>query len=150
MRTGSFTHQGKTYWWGWEYDFETSETRVLIDTAFLHTAQITDIVDVTTELETLAVMDWLDDVTIFEEMKRDYITSRLFGLRAKLYDRDKGKCRYCGTSLGIGWHVDHLYPKSRGGSNAISNLVASCPRCNMTKGARTPEEAGMELIALDE
>lgn len=36
--------------------------------------------------------------------------------------------------------VDHLHPRSRGGSNDRSNLVAACRACNLRKGARTVAE----------
>jgi len=52
------------------------------------------------------------------------------------YDRQKGKCYYCGKKLGTGknaYHVDHIIPLSRGGSNDISNLVIACPQCNVSK-----------------
>ena len=46
-------------------------------------------------------------------------------------------CIYCGEPA---QHLDHLIPKSRGGSNDGSNLKPACARCNLAKGARTPEE----------
>lgn len=36
--------------------------------------------------------------------------------------------------------VDHATPKSRGGSDDLSNLVAACEQCNCQKGNKTPEE----------
>ena len=61
-------------------------------------------------------------------------------LRAKLLAEDPC-CRYCGVEL----HqrratLDHVIPRSRGGSDAISNLRISCRFCNMAKAARLPEE----------
>ena len=43
---------------------------------------------------------------------------------------------------------DHIVPTSRGGRNTWVNVVAACKRCNHFKQNRTPEEAGMELLAL--
>jgi len=37
-------------------------------------------------------------------------------------------------------HVDHVIPRSRGGSDDIDNLVPACARCNLSKGARTLQE----------
>jgi 5-methylcytosine-specific restriction endonuclease McrA len=54
-------------------------------------------------------------------------------------------CRGCGNPA---TSLDHLMPYSRGGENAPRNLVACCTNCNSKKHARTPEEAGMELIEL--
>jgi 5-methylcytosine-specific restriction endonuclease McrA len=66
-------------------------------------------------------------------------------------DRDKGTCVYCGWSRGRSYgradsiHVDHVVPWSRGGVATRENLVCSCGSCNLFKGARTPEEAGLEM-----
>ena len=42
-------------------------------------------------------------------------------------------CAYCGEELKI-YHLDHVKPISKGGSNYIRNIVAACPLCNMSKG----------------
>jgi hypothetical protein len=41
--------------------------------------------------------------------------------------------------------VDHVTPKSRGGTSAWMNLVACCTPCNSRKRDRSPAEAGMPL-----
>ncbi len=41
--------------------------------------------------------------------------------------------------------IDHVTPKSQGGTNEWTNLVACCKKCNQRKGARTPKEANMNL-----
>jgi 5-methylcytosine-specific restriction endonuclease McrA len=51
-------------------------------------------------------------------------------------------CAYCGKR-GEGLTPDHIEPLSRGGANYLSNIVPACGPCNLHKGARTPEEAGM-------
>ncbi len=53
-------------------------------------------------------------------------------------------CAYCGTTKGR-IDVDHILPRSRGGTDAWNNLVLACVPCNERKGDRTPEEAGMPL-----
>ncbi len=63
--------------------------------------------------------------------------------RKRLYRRDDGQCVYCGSKKGL--TIDHVLPKSRGGKNTWSNLVTCCSPCNIKKGNRTPEEAGMKL-----
>lgn len=53
--------------------------------------------------------------------------------------RDDGICVYCGhpnTTNG----VDHLIPLTRGGKDAVANLVSCCKACNIEKNDRTPEE----------
>ena len=39
-----------------------------------------------------------------------------------------------------------MVPKSKGGQNTWTNLVAACKKCNQKKGDRTPDQAGMKLI----
>jgi hypothetical protein len=36
--------------------------------------------------------------------------------------------------------VEHIIPKTRGGSNRISNLTLACKKCNLKKGNQTAEE----------
>lgn len=59
--------------------------------------------------------------------------------------RDDYKCAYCAAPGGSAMTVDHVVPKSRGGSSAWENLVACCSPCNSRKRDRTPEEARMPL-----
>lgn len=60
--------------------------------------------------------------------------------------RDKYTCQYCKEKCSDRTlTIDHILPKSRGGTAKWENLVTSCRRCNMTKANRTPEEAGMVL-----
>lgn len=67
--------------------------------------------------------------------------------RRNIFARDKHRCQYCGKRPPK--HeltIDHILPKSRGGRDTWENLVLACIRCNVTKGNRTPEEAGMILM----
>ncbi len=57
--------------------------------------------------------------------------------------RDNHRCGYCAAWART---VDHIRPRSRGGPNTWSNLVACCGPCNTSKADRTPEEAGMRLL----
>lgn len=49
-------------------------------------------------------------------------------------------CYWCNLKLINDYHIDHYYPLSKGGKHTISNLVISCPKCNMTKHAKDPIE----------
>jgi 5-methylcytosine-specific restriction endonuclease McrA len=61
--------------------------------------------------------------------------------------RDHNTCQYCGRhSSPQELTLDHVVPRSRGGSSGWENLVACCRPCNNRKGDRTPEEARMGLL----
>lgn len=68
-------------------------------------------------------------------------------LKESVFKRDGGNCRYCGVSPDQP-HFDHVIPFSRGGKTELSNLVLSCRSCNSRKAAKTPEEAGMSMVAI--
>jgi 5-methylcytosine-specific restriction endonuclease McrA len=66
--------------------------------------------------------------------------------RRNVAKRDHNTCQYCGAQPG--WEritVDHVVPRSQGGSSNWTNCVAACVPCNATKADRTPEQAGMRL-----
>ena len=66
-----------------------------------------------------------------------------------LFRRDDHFCLYCGKQFPYALLTrDHVIPTSQGGRNHWQNLVAACQRCNSYKGGRTPDEAGMELLAV--
>ena len=57
--------------------------------------------------------------------------------------RDDSRCAYCETQVAfILGTVDHVLPRSRGGTNCESNLVWCCEPCNTAKGTMT----GLEYV----
>ena len=56
----------------------------------------------------------------------------------RIYSAQKGKCAHCKVKIKSGYHVDHIKPLSRGGSNWPRNLQLLCPACNMRKHATDP------------
>lgn len=60
---------------------------------------------------------------------------------AYLLEKWDRKCAYCGADH-VPLEREHIVPRSRGGSNRISNLTLSCRDCNLKKGNRTAEEFG--------
>lgn len=67
--------------------------------------------------------------------------------RRNLMLRDDHQCQYCGKRPHFReLNLDHVLPRSRGGGDSWENLVVSCRLCNLKKGRRTPEEAGMALL----
>jgi len=67
--------------------------------------------------------------------------------RKEQFKRQHGKCYYCACKLSK-YHVDHVIPLSRGGSNHPDNLVLACPSCNSKKHNKLPHEwpAGGRLL----
>ena len=62
-----------------------------------------------------------------------------YNIRNYLLEKHGRKCFYCGKTVS-GFEVEHMLPKSRGGSNRIDNLTLSCHDCNEKKGTLTAEE----------
>ncbi|MBI3897789.1 MAG: HNH endonuclease [Gammaproteobacteria bacterium] len=66
-----------------------------------------------------------------------------------LFARDAHMCMYCGGQFSArGLSRDHIHPLSKGGNDSWKNVVTACKRCNNRKAGRTPEQAGMELLAV--
>jgi 5-methylcytosine-specific restriction endonuclease McrA len=62
--------------------------------------------------------------------------------RKAVFVRDSFSCQYCGVSAE---NVDHVIPRSRGGTHTWENVVAACRRCNTMKENRLPNEVGLKL-----
>jgi 5-methylcytosine-specific restriction endonuclease McrA len=66
--------------------------------------------------------------------------------RRNIYLRDRYTCQYCGRRPPReDLTIDHITPRSRGGRSTWDNVVLACLKCNVAKGNRTPEEAGLAL-----
>ena len=66
-----------------------------------------------------------------------------------LFRRDRYMCMYCGEVFRHrSLSRDHVRPLSLGGKDAWQNVVTACRSCNNLKAGRTPEKAGMELLAI--
>jgi len=61
--------------------------------------------------------------------------------RFNLFLRDGFECVYCHSPDELTF--DHLIPRRLGGKTTWQNIVAACSKCNLKKGGRLPEEAGM-------
>lgn len=62
--------------------------------------------------------------------------------RRAVFTRDGQTCVYCGSSA---TSIDHVVPRSRGGTHTWDNVVAACRRCNHTKADRSLAELGWQL-----
>ena len=82
----------------------------------------------------------------FSRLRRDY-TPPLNN--SALFRRDGHLCMYCGERFpDRRLSRDHVTPLSRDGADDWNNVVTACKRCNNHKAERTPEETGMELLAI--
>ena len=72
-----------------------------------------------------------------------YQQGELFGYEVREYLLEKfgRECVYCGAS-NVPLEIEHIVPKSRGGTNQVSNLAIACKKCNLKKGNKTAEEFG--------
>jgi len=62
-----------------------------------------------------------------------------YEVREYLLEKWNRKCAYCGNR-DVPLETEHIRPKSRGGSDRISNLTLACRSCNEKKNSRTVEE----------
>jgi len=70
-----------------------------------------------------------------------YQKGTLFGyeIREYLLEKCERKCSYCGA-IDIRLEIDHIIPKSSGGTDAVSNLTICCRSCNEKKGNNTLQD----------
>lgn len=61
--------------------------------------------------------------------------------RRAVFARDGWACQYCGSRSSL--TVDHVIPRSKGGTSSWDNIVASCAPCNRRKGDWLPHQIDM-------
>jgi 5-methylcytosine-specific restriction endonuclease McrA len=79
-------------------------------------------------------------LTTYVRIPRDAHARRI--TRRAVFARDRWTCQYCGTARNS-LTVDHVIPRSKGGSSSWDNIVASCAPCNRRKGDRLPTQVDM-------
>ena len=62
--------------------------------------------------------------------------------RKAVFARDGGRCVYCGAAA---TSLDHVVPRSRGGTHTWDNVVSACRRCNHIKADRAIADLGWRL-----
>ena len=62
--------------------------------------------------------------------------------RRAVFARDAWTCQYCGATAE---NMDHVIPKSLGGTHTWDNVVAACRRCNSRKENHLAHEVGLRL-----
>ena len=76
-------------------------------------------------------------------VKRPLMRRRLS--RRAVFYRDKFTCQYCGKQTKL-LTLDHIVPRSRGGTHVWENVASACIPCNHRKAGATPKEANMQLL----
>lgn len=71
----------------------------------------------------------------------EYQQGELFGYEIRNYLLTKWNhtCAYCGAK-DVPLEIDHIHPKSKGGSNRVSNLTIACHKCNQAKSNKNIED----------
>ena len=103
----------------------------------------------------LPITETVVEVASFDQQKMqnpeisgiEYQQGELQGseIREYLLEKWKHKCAYCGRT-NVPLEVEHIIPKSRGGSDRVSNLTIACHKCNQKKGNKTAAEFGYPEI----
>jgi len=77
----------------------------------------------------------------------EYQQGELFGYEVREYLLEKfgRKCVYCGAD-NVPLQIEHIRPKSRGGTDRVSNLTLACEACNQKKDNQTAEEFGYPKV----
>lgn len=98
------------------------------------------------EIEINSIVATHGDNRALFKARKDYVPPLS---NAALFARDARVCLYCGERFPVGQlSRDHIQPLSQGGEDSWRNVITACKRCNNHKAGRTPEQAGMELLAV--
>ena len=62
--------------------------------------------------------------------------------RRSVFARDGHRCQYCGSAAE---NIDHVVPRSRGGTHTWENVVAACRPCNNRKQDHLLHETALAL-----
>ena len=79
-------------------------------------------------------------------------SSKIKALRKEAYDRQRGKCYWCGTPMKTSTELndplrctaDHLIPLNEGGKTCRENIVAACSKCNHGRHPELTRKATMK------
>jgi len=115
-------------------------------------SRVGNVVNIMRQYARLASLTWADlEFNRFDVQKLqnpeirgiEYQRGELFGYEVREYLLEKWnrRCAYC-KAQDVPLQIEHIVPKSRGGSDRISNLVLACQRCNAAKGNCTAAEFG--------
>lgn len=99
-----------------------------------------------TEVRSPSTSFRIPSVIVFNHNKRNRVKSVRFS-RKNVWVRDDGKCQYCNAAVNSQeFTLDHIVPRTRGGTTIWTNVVTCCYACNQKKGDKTLQQAGMKLL----
>ncbi len=76
-----------------------------------------------------------------------FVQPRVVFSRRNLMRRDHYTCQYCAKRFPVDrLSIDHVVPRSLGGSSSWTNCVVACTTCNARKGNRRPDQIGMRTL----
>jgi hypothetical protein len=91
------------------------------------------------EVQEMVKRDQEKTEEVIDDSKDDFYTNSQ--KRIEILKREDYKCFYCLRELQRdNFYLDHLVPRTEGGQNYRSNLVASCGACNSKKSALDPKD----------
>lgn len=67
------------------------------------------------------------------EVRRQMNLERRNEIMARRLKTQHNQCFYCGVTITMADHLDHIIPVYYGGTNRLSNLVGACKDCNKIK-----------------
>ncbi|WP_253188500.1 HNH endonuclease [Leptolyngbya sp. 'hensonii'] len=62
----------------------------------------------------------------------------------EVFRRDNHTCQYCGSTKHL--TLDHIIPRSKGGTHTWDNVVTACEKCNSGKGDSRSERLRQRLL----
>lgn len=61
-------------------------------------------------------------------------------LKRQLLEKQADRCYWCGEEICLSATIEHIHPRSRGGTDATDNLAMACHQCNQMKANMTASE----------
>lgn len=87
----------------------------------------------------------IPSVVVFKNGKHAKQNSVRFS-RKNVWIRDEGRCQYCNREVSSNnFTLDHVIPRTLGGSTMWTNVVTCCGPCNQKKGDKLLHKCGMVL-----